>query len=508
MLGNVNLKLREQSRKIRMNTAFFLKCFFFVFIFCFTASTFAQKNNESPLTKKYPASALQQDADVLMNVILKMHPAVGIYQPRDYYVKLFKDFKNSLRDSLTEKQFRYKIKIILDELHCGHTETLYSTKYVRAHNKTKPGFSPYAFIPVDDKLFVLDMINRRRDTLLKRGAEITKINGLAIDSILRTCRKLITTDGFNTSGKNHYVKMGFNSYYPAVFGRPDTFKIEYKNGKEIKTIKYPTIKAKNAPSISLAAKDDSLFTVCKKAKIKYKFLDKEKKSMYVKIYSFSRKKYQKAYRRIFRQLNKNNSENLVIDLRYNGGGSLENSYRLLSYLLDSAQTQTLKTGIKKYPYQKYTNGNIWFKLMRFGFSVISEKKTIHDTDNYVYTIKPLKKNHYNKKIYVMINGGSFSASCLVGAYLKHNNRATFVGEETSGTIEGCNAGITPYYKLPNTKIKVRVPAFRIVHDVSPGISGHGIIPDYKIDYTIKDILMRKDLELEKVKVLVNSPITH
>ena len=78
-----------------------------------------------------------------------------------------------------------------------------------------------------------------------------------------------------------------------------------------------------------------------------------------------------------------------------------------------------------------------------------------------------------------------------------------MGEETGGTLEGCNAGITPFYKLPNTKIRVRVPAFRIVHDVSPKPTGQGIYPDYHIEYSLKDIMARRDLELIKVKELLN-----
>jgi C-terminal processing protease CtpA/Prc len=170
--------------------------------------------------------------------------------------------------------------------------------------------------------------------------------------------------------------------------------------------------------------------------------------------------------------------------------------------LDTAKTQTLRTGIRSYPYKQYTNGNVIFKLMRFGFKLIAKKRTINDTDNFIYTIKPVRKYHYSKKVYVLINGGSFSASCLVAAYLKYHNRATFIGEETAGTAEGCNAGITPYYKLPNTKIRVRMPAFRIVHDVCPVITGHGIQPDIRINYSIKDFLARRDLEMEKVRELI------
>jgi hypothetical protein len=482
----------------------FLKRFFILlfFTFCFCTHSLAQTVKETVLTKKIAPAQLKEDATVLKNVVLAMHPVIGIYKTKNYTIGLFNDFINSLNDSLTEKQFRIKTKFILNDLHCGHTEASASRAYLKAASKQKLAFSPYVFIPVQNKIYVLATASKKRDTLLKRGTEITKINGVSSDTMLAVCARLITTDGFNTSGKDHYLKLGFNSYYPAVFGSPDTFMVEYKKGKELKTVKYTPVKVKSFPAIPLLPKEDSLFTTYKRAHIKFKYLDTTKKTMLLKLNSFSRRKYVKAYKKIFKQLKENQTENLVLDLRYNGGGSLENSYKLLSYLLDSSKTQTLRTGIKKYPYKKYTKGNVWFKMMRWGFKFIAKKKTINDTDNYVYTIKPIKKNHYKNKVYVLINGGSFSASCLVGAYLKFHNRAVFIGEETSGAIEGCNAGITPYYKLPNSKIKIRMPAFRIAHDVCPAITGHGIIPDYKVEYTIDDILKRKDLEIKKVKELI------
>jgi C-terminal processing protease CtpA/Prc len=40
-----------------------------------------------------------------------------------------------------------------------------------------------------------------------------------------------------------------------------------------------------------------------------------------------------------------------------------------------------------------------------------------------------------EKIYVMINGGSFSASSLISSNLK-TPKVTFVGEETGGAFNG------------------------------------------------------------------------
>lgn len=480
----------------------FLVIIFFVFFVW--SHVFSQPTKESALRKKYSPAQLKQDADLIKNIVLSMHPVIGIYNSRDYYTNLFDSYIGSLNDSLDEKQFRIRTKIVLDQLHCGHTESLLSRAYYKEAAKQTYNFSPYFFIPIKNKVYMLAALNKKKDTLIKKGVEIISINGVSTDSIIRYSKRFISSDGFNQTGKEHYLQLGFNSFYPSLFGRPDTFTVDYLVGTTLKRTKYKAIKLKTIPPLPLAIKTDSSFTHYHLAKMKFGYLDEENVTMHLKLDAFSRKRSKMAYRKIFRELKKNKTENLIIDLRNNGGGSLENCYNLLSYLLDTAQTQTLRTSIRSYPYKKYTALPVIYKLMRFGLGTISKKKTINDTDNFVYTIKPKKKYHYNNKIYVLINGGSFSASCLVAAYLKANNKAVFVGEETAGAIEGCNAGITPYYTLPNTKAKIRMPAFRIVHDVSPNITGHGIVPDHKIEYGISDILSRRDLEIIKVKELIKT----
>ncbi len=470
-------------------------------IFC-ASIAFAQTKS-SVLTRKYSPAELKADALIMRDVLLRMHPAIGIYKPKTYYDQLFTEFVNSLQDSLTEKQFRIKVKLVLDQLHCGHTEVLYSQAFYKEMNKKKLNYSPYIFLPVDNRLYMIASLNnRKQDSVLKKGTEILKINNVSVDSMIRYSRRFVSTDGFNQTARNHYIQLGFNSYYPALFGRPDTFEVEYKDNAVSKQIRYKAIQPKSLPPLPLGPKEDSLFSTYKAAKIKYRYLDPDKKTMLMKLERFSHRGDGRAYRKLFRRMKRHKTENLVLDLRNNGGGSLANSYRLLSYLIDTLADQTLKTTIRNYPYRQYTRGNIGFKFTRLAYKIIGKKISQHDTDYFVYTIRPRHRNHFNGKIYVLTNGGSFSASCLVAAYLRYRNRAVFVGEETGGAIEGCNAGITPYYKLPNTKIRVRVPAFRIVHDVTPEVTGHGILPEYKVNYSLKDILLKKDLELEKVRELI------
>ena len=488
--------------KISYPIKMFCRTFFFVFLL-FTFMFFScTTKKQSLLIKKYPPSDLKSDAELFKNVVLAMHPVIDIYKPRTYYETLFSEFVLSLKDSLTEKQFRLKLKEVVDELHCGHSEVIPSHAYYKEVKKLKLNYSPLVFLPLKNRVYVTANLNKKQDSTIKKGVELTKINGIPVDSALRQCWRYVSSDGYNTTAKEHYIRLAFNTYFPALFGRPDTFSIEYKDGKMLNTKRYKAIQLKNLPPMPLGPKDDSLFTKYKRARMKYRFLDNERKTMLLALEKFSHRKAGKAYRKLFRKLKNNKSQNLIIDLRGNGGGSLGNTYRLLSYLVNEPLAQTLKTGIKKYPYKKHTSGQMWFRFTKYVYNIIGRRKVMNDTDNFIYTIKPRKRNHFNGKIYVMINGGSFSASCLVSAYLKYNSRAVFIGEETGGAIEGCNAGITPYYRLPATGLRVRVPAFRIVHNVNPTITGHGIQPDYEINYSIWDILNRKDLELDKVKQLI------
>jgi hypothetical protein len=454
---------------------------------------------ESVLIKKYPVAKLKEDADVFRKVTLAMHPAIGIYEPRTYYVKLFDKFVDDLRDSLTEKQFRIRLKLLADHLHCGHTEVLYSNAYYREIKRLPANFSPYVFIPQGNRIFVLANLNRKRDSTLKKGTEILAINGIGADSMLRYSKRFISSDGFNQTARDYYIRLSFNAYMVSLFGRPDTFTVVYLKDNKRDTLRYTSFRSKSIPDLSLGPRDDSLFRRYRRSGIKYRYLDSEQTTMMMKVERFSPRGENKAYRRIFRRLQKSNSRNLILDLRNNGGGSLLNAYRLLTYLVDTVRTQTLRTCIRNYPYRKYTRGNLFFKFTRFAYSLIGKKRTTHDTDFFTYTIHPRTKNHFNGKLVVLINGGSFSASALVAAYLRDRHRAVFIGEETGGAQEGCNAGITPYYKLPNTKIRVRMPAFRVLNDVCTSVTGRGIIPEYKIEYSLQDIMLRRDPDLIKAK---------
>jgi hypothetical protein len=154
----------------------FLKRFLaFILLVATLASTGYAQKKESRLTKKYSPNELQEDATVLGNVLLAMHPAIGIYKPKVFYENLIHTFTNSLQDSLTEKQFRLKTKLLIDQLHCGHSEVLYSKPFYKEVKNMHLNYSPYVFLPVKNKVYMIANLNKKQDSTINKGAEILKI---------------------------------------------------------------------------------------------------------------------------------------------------------------------------------------------------------------------------------------------------------------------------------------------------------------------------------------------
>lgn len=471
-------------------------------IFLLSGQVLAQR--KYTITKKYPPAALKQDAMIVKDAILKMHPVIGIYQPKKYYEKLFDDLISGIKDSLTEKQFRIRLKLVIDELHCGHTEVMYSRAFTKAIKPMKLNFLPYYVVAMDNKLLTVMPVNRKKDSLIRQGSEILKINGICSDSILNYSRRMISADGYVASSKNLAMRTYVNYVYPSLFGRPDTFMLETKKGDTIKKHCVTACNLKDLPYLPIGTREDTLLRRHKRANISEGYTDSAKKIFVLKIKSFKSTHYKRVYRRVFRKLRQNKTENLVIDLRNNGGGNLENCYRLMKYLEEREQTITLRSHVRNFPDRKYTGGNLGFKITKFVLKTFGTKKVNGDTVWFTEKIRPYKKQGYNGKVFVLINGGTFSASCIVAAYLKESKRAVLIGSETGGTNEGCNAGIMPNYVLPNTKLKVRIPAFRIIHDINPSLTGRGVLPHHEINYTFEDILKRRDLEMNYVKGLIKN----
>lgn len=121
-------------------------------------------------------------------------------------------------------------------------------------------------------------------------------------------------------------------------------------------------------------------------------------------------------------------------------------------------------------------------------------------------IKPLKPSnpYFKGKIYILVNGGTFSAASDFVAMMKSAELATIVGVETGGGLHGNTSMGSTYVTLPNSQMIVSIPLVRHQLNIREDLPlGRGVIPDLKVDQSPDDLLKGVDTQMELLLSLLN-----
>jgi C-terminal processing protease CtpA/Prc len=113
-------------------------------------------------------------------------------------------------------------------------------------------------------------------------------------------------------------------------------------------------------------------------------------------------------------------------------------------------------------------------------------------------------DHFNGKLLVLIDGGTFSSGALLAAAIKAQRKGVvFIGRETAGSEEGCNGVTLQKLTLPHSKIVIDFPLMRVVSVAKSSLKGRGIQPDYIVTYSPEDVVTQNDPDIKKALQLIN-----
>ena len=79
---------------------------------------------------------------------------------------------------------------------------------------------------------------------------------------------------------------------------------------------------------------------------------------------------------------------------------------------------------------------------------------------------------------------------------------TIIGEETGGAEYGNSAWMIPDVTLPNTRVRFRLPKFRLVMDKNLVKEGRGIMPDINVAPTRETILRGIDPKAAVIRRII------
>tara|TARA_B110000977_G_scaffold40768_1_gene54872 strand:- start:7283 stop:8839 length:1557 start_codon:yes stop_codon:yes gene_type:complete len=480
---------------------------------------------------------LHKDVDFTFKKIKKLQPSLYWFITEEKLELKINSVKKSITKPLTSKEFFFVLSPLVSEIRQGHNSVgypmdKYEKEELKEYKKTTNKFGLLSFENIEGKV----IINKVYDSIQTlKNSELLKIDNFEVSDLLDKYNGLRSSDGFNTTFIERRKGIMLQSYYRIENPTLDSVTLRLSLNDSIfdttfYRVKKPVEKKDSLKELEIENLSDTAKSRIKKEKKKkrvfetmrgfskltkqytrsYKFLE-DSTVGYIKIRGFMNGPYQSLYDEFFAEIDTAGCSYIVIDLRDNLGGRLAEIHYLMKYLARgefiTMSDMESKTRIPRTKSIWSSNNKPLMVLLKtivtpflYTYELVTSKKINGIVYHKMNASKPTEpfKNSFKGKIYVLINGNSFSASSIISTNLQGSERATIVGEETGGTFNGTVAGVFKPITLPNSKLHVQFGLGMIRAPYTESPDGFGVIPDFIILPTLEHRKKGIDTELEFV----------
>jgi hypothetical protein len=449
----------------------------YIFIVCFfTSSIFAQSlSSEIDIYKKLPKDSLIGDFVVLNQLITELHPGAYLHCSSDKFEHFYDSLLVTINKDLTIVEFYSMVALLTAKVKDGHT---WVDNWPIKNAFDQKTIFPFNLYSIKDSVYVNQVGAKELNEW--KGTRIISINYRSIKDIIGQITPTLNIEGNNTSSIN-YALRDFPFYYYLI-DSSGIFNIQYLDKEN---------QVKNAIINGINYKNFRKEVRRIVAPITKEFIDDKVGILTVNTFNigdfeYMEIEYKKYLDDFFSELSKRNINELVIDLRGNGGGSAEISNYLFAYLTS-----------QPYYYFDYVGWKL-SNLSKFK-SICTTPEYLNDIDTnrlgrknglYIETETPKKDNWWFEKqqgkkkcftghVTTIIDGGCFSTTGHFIALLRNNRIGRIVGECSHGSYYSNDGGLM--FRLPHSKLEVRIPfaQFRMRMPLFE-YNTQGICPDIEI----------------------------
>ncbi len=490
--------------------------FLFIIVATVTNSIFAQTYNRT-----FSKAALTEDLAIMRKHLETVHAGLYCYTTKAELDQAFETLESKLYDSMTDLEFYRLLAPLQAQIQNGHTMVIPSESWSR-YKVDSLGLFPFEVYWNAGRLHVLK--NLSDDLSITAGTEILSINGQSVSAVVEQLLGSITRDGKNITYPTRLMNLGFEHWYADIIGTPSQYQLVIRKSNNKKTekviidalsesdINKHHLVRFDAPRVAWFAREDprklSLSIDGKTARLTVPTFDDEAKSD-------NGKKKKQFYKWAFAAIKDAQVEDLILDLRDNGGGDPKHQLALLHHLIDEPlklykQTYSITRSIPDaayYPYDKIKTLNLLAKLaLKKEGNIYTENGNFFARLGGAPSRKPKRpaKDIFRGDLYVLIDGGSFSATGEAAGILKDRNRGIFIGEETGGSDFQNTSGRMPMLQLPNSGVRIRLGLLAFKLNVGGDNDGLGVIPDHEVRNTIEDMLNGRDAAMEYTLDLIEA----
>ena len=473
-----------------MNLKVFLSLLFFTINFAFGQSIPAKE--DSLLDKTLKKDSIITEFSELYHLINTIHPGQFMFCSKKEFDQTYTGLYRSIKTDLSPIEYFKLTATLTAKIKDGHTTT--DRTKISSLLKDRMVF-PFSIYKIRNNYYLGKSTHENRELT---GCKILKINGQDIHSVVSEMQKYIHLEGRNETGLNTRFR-NFPFYY-FIYNPAGKFEIEYTDASNqrhnaiLEGITFETY------TKSVSEETEPLITSFRSKDIAI-----------LKFHSFGngynetdRKEAEKQLDIFFARLDSLKTQNLIIDLRDNSGGSADIASYLFSYLTARPYYYFDYVGAK------YNSVKDWKHYAQNPDNIeeIDLKETkrqnglncytaTDSTDYWWFEQQQNKANYYKGKISVLINDGCFSTTGHLLALMREYKVGTFYGTYSQGSNysnAGGQAFLLPYSKtlvwIPTFQYRMRTPHFNY--------DPKGIKPDIEIQIRPADLKTGFDTQMDFV----------
>ena len=341
------------------------------------------------------------------------------------------------------------------------------------------------------------------------GSEVLSINGLAVPSLLLKLAPLVSYDGSTDhaiaaklADDSDLMGDDFNENYPALFGFPDAWQIEWKpvgHAVSANALLKPINFAQWASLAGPGAKYRSEF---------YSSVTWQMNGNVARLGIDTFVNYRNPVQAtaflsgFFAAMKEAGTEHLILDLRKNGGGSEDVSVALGRYLIGKPFLWSKPVRYKAVRYSDLTQyfqtwgdpsarftppltdfeqtaGEWYDRIPKQRGAVLSDGDT-------TLLQQPIGELGFSGRLTILSGPRNGSGATRTIAQLKEKAGATVIGEDSAGSAEGPTSGAIFLMELPASGLKVGVPEAWNRTAIKRWEQGKGVAVDQLVVPTLAD----------------------
>jgi C-terminal processing protease CtpA/Prc len=453
-----------------------------------------------------PVAMAKQDAALARQALEMIHPGLDRYTPMSEITAAFAHLDRVCEQGPTERMFYAALSVTLAKVRCSHTKAEPSAGWTKWRNESAT-YLPFRFVVRDGRMIVV----RSATPALRTGDEVLAINGVAAGVVMAQVLSAIPADGwtdgsrlFALSSMSDLDESEMDHFLPAFVELGDSVKVEVRGAAEA-AARSAQVEMLTREARAIALKDPPVPRNLDES-VSLEMLEGGVGVLRVGTFVAYRKQIKPAdvYRPLFERLAAEKVGTLILDLRDNGGGSDDAAIDLMRFLVAEPFSSATRQWVKTYRF-----GDLTERLQTWDRSVLSmPEAAFTDLGNGYFEVNrgavpkftPLEPV-FRGRLIALCGPANASGATLFLAELQTRRTVALMGEPTGGSVAGPTAGIILFLPLPNTGIKVRIPAVRSVTGLAGSPDG-GLMPDVLVRPELDDVLSGRDVVLQAAVELI------